>query len=498
MEQSGSPSSPAAAGSLPGWRLEHTYAGLPDLFHARVDPTPVRAPRLILFNRALAQSLGLDPAALDTPEGAALLAGNRLPPGARPLAQAYAGHQYGHFTQLGDGRALLLGEHVTPHGARFDIQLKGSGPTPFSRRGDGRAALGPMLREYLISEAMHALGIPTTRSLAVVATGEDVVRQAILPGAVLTRVAASHIRVGTFEWAAARGDAAAMQALVAYTLRRHYPDLVGAPHETLAFLEAVIARQAALIARWMLVGFVHGVMNTDNMAVSGETIDYGPCAFMEAFDPATVFSSIDAHGRYAYGNQPAIAAWNLTRFAETLLPLLDPAEEKAVELATAAVKRFADLFQQHWYTGLRQKLGLFTEEPEDVALIQKLLAWMQASHADFTNTFAELVVHPTPDRSARWDESYRAWHAEWTARLTRQPQNAAESEQLRHASNPAFIPRNHLVESALGAAERGDLVPLQTLLAVVGTPFDHRRDAPEYRVPASADLAAGYQTFCGT
>lgn len=498
MERSSARRTPEPSTAWAGWNLEHTYAGLPELFHVRVDPTPVRAPRMVLFNRPLAQTLGLDADALEGSEGVEILAGNRLPPGAAPLAQAYAGHQYGHFTKLGDGRAILLGEQITPQGQRLDVQLKGPGQTPFSRRGDGRAALGPMLREYIVSEAMHALGIPTTRSLAVVATGEEVFRQTVAPGAVLTRVAASHIRVGTFEWAAATGDTAAMRALVEYSILRHFPQLAGAPNAPLALLSAVVERQAELIARWMLVGFVHGVMNTDNMAVSGETIDYGPCAFMEAFDPATVFSSIDTHGRYAYGNQPPIAAWNLTRFAETLVPVIDDDEQKAVTAATEAVKGFADSFQQHWYAGLRRKLGLFTEEAEDIGLIQRLLAWMQANQADFTNTFAELVVHLPPDRAAQLDDTYRAWHGLWVARLHRQPQGVAESEQLRHTSNPAFIPRNHVVEAALAAAEQGDLQPIQALLEVLATPFNHRRDAPEYRCPASAEVAAGYQTYCGT
>ncbi|MEO5959393.1 MAG: protein adenylyltransferase SelO family protein, partial [Opitutaceae bacterium] len=358
--------SPEAA----GWRLEHSYAELPALFHARVAPTPVTTPRLVVLNRPLAASLGLNAVALAGDEGAAIFAGNRLPPGAAPFAQAYAGHQYGHFTTLGDGRAILLGEQITPRGERFDIQLKGAGPTPFSRRGDGRAALGPMLREYMVSEAMHALGIPTTRSLAVTATGEEVARGTLLPGAVLTRVAASHIRVGTFEWAASRGDAVALRALVDYTVRRHYGELAGVENPARALLEAAIERQAALIAQWMLVGFVHGVMNTDNMAVSGETIDYGPCAFMDAYDPATVFSSIDARGRYAYGNQPAIAQWNLARFAETLLPLLEPVEARAIAVATEALDGFAKKYQSHWLDGMRRKLGLGNEEPEDEALIE--------------------------------------------------------------------------------------------------------------------------------
>ncbi len=480
-----------------GWRLEHSYAQLPVLFHAAVAPTPVRAPQLVVLNRPLAQTLGLSADALAGDEGAAIFAGNQLPPGAAPLAQAYAGHQYGHFTTLGDGRAILLGEQITPGGERCDIQLKGAGPTPFSRRGDGRAALGPMLREYIVSEAMHALGIPTTRSLAVATTGEEVRRQTVLRGAVLTRVAASHLRVGTFEWAAARGDRAAVQTLVEYTVRRHYPEIAVTPHAAPALLEAVGERQAALIARWMLVGFVHGVMNTDNMAVSGETIDYGPCAFMDAYDPGTVFSSIDAGGRYAYGNQPGIAQWNLARLAETLLPLLHPQEEPAVAVATAALQRFVVRYQHHWLTGVRRKLGLFNEESEDLALVETLLAWMHSAKRDFTNTFAGLARALPADDPRRADAEFLRWHERWLARLARQTNAPADSDRLRRASNPAFIPRNHLVEAALAAAEQNDLSVMERLMEVLAAPYDHDRPAPAYRLPAP-DGAGAYETFCGT
>jgi uncharacterized protein YdiU (UPF0061 family) len=391
----------------------------------------------------------------------------------------------------------LLGEQITPRGERFDIQLKGSGPTPFSRRGDGRAALGPMLREYIISEAMHALGIPTTRSLAVAATGEEVWRETPQPGAVLTRVAASHIRVGTFEWASAQGDQALLRALVDYTVRRHYPNLAEAENPPLALLEAVIERQAALIAGWMQVGFVHGVMNTDNMALSGETIDYGPCAFMDAYDPATTFSSIDRHGRYAYGNQPRIAQWNLARLAEALLPLLHPEEKTAIDLANAAVQRFADRFQKHSLAGMRRKLGLFNEEPEDSALIETLLAWMHRTKADFTNTFAALAITPAGDAGKADDQAFLQWSERWRARLERQAQTPAESTQLRRENNPAFIPRNHLVEAALAAAQQGDLTVMERLLDILADPYNHDRSALEYRAPAP-DNTAGYRTFCGT
>lgn len=496
MSRLASSESPSPA-SKHGWNLKQSYARLPTLFHVAVSPTPVRAPRMVVLNRPLAESLGLAADTLAGDEGAAIFAGNRLPPGAVPLAQAYAGHQFGHFTTLGDGRAILLGEQITPRGERFDVQLKGSGPTPYSRRGDGRAGLGPMLREYIISEGMHALGIPTTRSLAVVATGEEVWRERPLPGAVLTRVAASHIRVGTFEWAAANRDDAALRALIDYTLRRHYPERANATNPARALLEAVIERQAALIAQWMLVGFVHGVMNTDNMALSGETIDYGPCAFLDSYEPATVFSSIDAHGRYAFGNQPVVAQWNVTRLAECLLPVIDPVESTAIGIAEETLPLFAERFQHHWLAGMRRKLGLFTEEPQDATLVKTLLEWMQSTKADFTNTFAALAQGSRSDEPHCTDAAFLPWRESWHARLDRQPQSPAESEQLRRASNPAFIPRNHLVEAALAAAERGDLTVMEQLLDVLATPYDHTRKAPDYCVPAPGG-SADYQTFCGT
>ena len=489
---SGLPQDPQPPGDLTsGWRLENSYGSLPQVFHFAIAPVPVRAPRLVVLNRPLAASLGLVVKALEGESGAAIFAGNLLPPGASPLAQAYAGHQFGGFTTLGDGRAILLGEQLTPQGGRFDIQLKGSGRTPYSRGGDGRAALGPMLREYIISEAMHALGIPTTRSLAVTATGEDVMRQdGPLPGAVLTRVAASHLRVGTFEWAAAAGERADLEALVGYTLQRHFPELAAAENPALVLLEAVIGRQAALIARWMGVGFIHGVMNTDNMALSGETIDYGPCAFMDAYDPATVFSSIDRHGRYAYGNQPTIAQWNLARLGEALLPLIHPEEKRAIELAVAALENFTHLYQTHWLAEMRCKLGLFNEEQADATLVHSLLEWMHRTKADFTNTFAALAQLVA-------DESFSQWQESWLARLARQPQSLEQAAQLRRAHNPAFIPRNHLVEAALAAAQQGDLGPLERLLEILATPYDCTRTAPEFLSPDPAG-GADYKTFCGT
>jgi protein adenylyltransferase len=487
-----SATSPITPGSS-GWNLEHSYSRLPALFHEHLDPTPVREPRMVVFNAPLAQSLGLNAEALA--ERAAFFAGNELPEGAEPLAQGYAGHQYGNFTPLGDGRAILLGEQVTPTGERFDVQLKGSGPTPYSRRGDGRAALGPMLREYIISEAMHALGIPTTRSLAVVTTGENVFRQESLPGAVLTRIAASHIRVGTFEWAAAHGDQSALQALADYTRQRHYPELATAEAPHLALLEAVMERQARLIAQWQCVGFIHGVMNTDNMALSGETIDYGPCAFMDTFDPATVFSSIDRHGRYAYGNQPQIAQWNLARLAEAMLPLLHADEKQAIEAANTTIEGFKTKFERHWLTGMKAKLGLFTAEADDRALIESLLTWMRDNKADFTNTFRTLSAAETKTQD---DPAFTEWHARWQARLSRQPQSASEVMEQMRAHNPAVIPRNHKVEEALAAAvERNDLSVMQRLLSVLMQPYNHSQERPEFSTPSG--LATGaYQTFCGT
>ena len=483
--------------AMAGWRLEHTYADLPPLLYADAAPTPVREPGLVVFNRPLAITLGLDPEALARPESAAIFAGNALPDGGRPIAQAYAGHQFGHFTALGDGRAILLGEQVTPAGDRADIQLKGPGKTPFSRRGDGRAALGPMLREYVVSEAMQALGIPTTRSLAVATTGEPVYRESVLQGAVLTRVAASHIRVGTMQWAAAHDDYEARLALSHYTRARHYPELTDAAEPHLELFRAIVARQAWLIARWQLVGFIHGVMNTDNMALSGETIDYGPCAFMDAYDPATVFSSIDEGGRYAYGNQPSIAQWNLARLAEAMLPLFDAAADRAVERATEVLDLFPALFNQHWLDGMRAKLGLFTPEADDEALVNDLLAWMRQRSADFTNTFRSLTGGCLVGESLNADADWQAWRGRWEARRGRQPQSPAEAGTLMRRHNPAFIPRNHNVEAALVAATvHHDLSVMEQLLDVMASPYDHDRDLPLFSAPGASDRP--YRTFCGT
>jgi uncharacterized protein YdiU (UPF0061 family) len=482
---------------MAGWRLKLTYADLPALFWTEALPTAVAKPRLVAFNAPLAIDLGLNPDAINTAEGAQMFAGNTLPPGSRPIAQAYAGHQFGHFTGLGDGRAILLGEQITPAGARVDIQLKGAGQTAYSRRGDGRAALGPMLREYIISESMAALGIPTTRSLAVVMTGEPVYRETALPGAVLTRVAASHIRVGTFQWVAAHKDPTALAALADYTRTRHFPDLAAAANPHLALFEAIGSRQARLIAQWQLVGFIHGVMNTDNMALSGETIDYGPCAFMDAYDPDTVFSSIDSDGRYAYGNQPAIGLWNLARLAEAMLPLFDADKERSVQLATDALDRYQDDFDRHWLSGMRAKLGLLTEEADDQALADDLLTWMHRQSVDFTNTFRALGTGSLLTGANAGDPDLAAWHQRWESRLARQPQSRAEADQLMRGHNPAFIPRNHLVEAALQAATTsGDTSVMQELLNVLATPYDHDRHLPTFSTPE--DPGRPYRTFCGT
>jgi serine/tyrosine/threonine adenylyltransferase len=488
---------------MAGWHLEHTYAELPQLFYSDAASTPVREPRLVAFNRPLATMLGLEPEALAGSDGAAIFSGNALPEGGRPIAQAYAGHQFGHFTALGDGRAILLGEQIAPSGDRLDIQLKGAGQTRFSRRGDGRAALGPMLREYIISEAMHALGIPTTRSLAVAKTGEPVFRETVLDGAVLTRVAASHIRVGTMQWAAAHDDQEAVRALADYTRARHYPDLADSPEPSMLYMalfDAILERQARLIALWQLVGFIHGVMNTDNMALSGETIDYGPCAFMDRYDPATVFSSIDHGGRYAYGHQPAVAHWNLARLAEAMLPLFDPDADRAAERATAVLNRFPELFERYWLDGMRAKLGLFTQEDEDKALVDDLLTWMHRRSADFTNTFRALTIGRLPGDSTNDDPEVEAWHRRLVARRARQPQSSAEAEHLMRRHNPAFIPRNHKVEEALEAATSDDdYSVMERLLDVLATPYDHDRDLPMFSTPGAADPAGvPYQTFCGT
>ena len=466
--------------------FDNTYARDLEGFYVPWKAAQVARPQLVKLNRGLAEELGLDADALDSEEGARIFAGNDIPEGALPLAQAYAGHQFGGFSpQLGDGRALLLGEVIDRNGLRRDIQLKGSGPTPFSRAGDGRAALGPVLREYLIGEAMHALGIPTTRALAAVLTGEPIYRETALPGAVLTRVAASHIRVGTFQLFAARGEQAKVRLLADYVIDRHYPELKGHAHPYLELLKHACDRQAALVARWMHVGFIHGVMNTDNMAISGETIDYGPCAFMDHYDSATVFSSIDTRGRYAYGNQPTIAQWNLARLAETVLPLIDADQKRAIALATEVIAAFPEQYERHWLKGMRAKLGLVTEDEADLNLAQGFLRAMEGNKVDTTLAFRYLgsaaLDDEEPIRALFADPSnFDLWSGHWRARLGREAVTPCERAQAMRRVNPAYIPRNHRVEEALSAAvERADYTPFETLLNILSKPFD---DQPEFAV----------------
>jgi uncharacterized protein YdiU (UPF0061 family) len=487
-----------AAGPL--FALEDTYArelaGLYQPWRAAAAPDP----RLLALNAGLARELGTDADALATPDGVAVLAGNATPDGAAPVAQAYSGHQFGWFSPvLGDGRALLLGEVIDVHGRRRDLHFKGSGRTPFARGGDGKAAVGPMLREYVIGEAMHALGIPTTRALAVVATGDRVVREVVLPGAVLTRVAASHIRVGTFQFAATQGGATLVRRLADHAIARHHPQAARAENPYLAFFEAVVDAQASLIARWMLVGFIHGVMNTDNMTISGETIDYGPCAFMDAYDPATVFSSIDHGGRYAYGNQPQIAQWNLARLAETLLGLLDADKDTAVALATGVLDSFPGRYESHWREGMRAKLGLAAEGS---ALVDELPALLHSELIDFTSFFralsASLRGAANPARALFADPSrLDSWSERWRAQLSVQGDDMDSVAAAMDRVNPIYIPRNHRVEEALGAATGGDMEPFRRLVEVLSAPFEERPGLEAYAAPAPEDFGA-YQTFCGT
>jgi uncharacterized protein YdiU (UPF0061 family) len=512
-----SPDAPAIASSATSgsghnsvrFGFKNTYARLPERFYARVDPTPVAAPRLVKINVELAQSLGLDPDALASEQGVEILAGNRVAEGSEPLAQAYAGHQFGQFVpQLGDGRANLLGEGIGCNGVRYDIQLKGSGPTPFSRRGDGRAALGPVLREYIVSEAMAALGVPTTRALAAVTTGQQVMRETVLPGAVLTRVAASHLRVGTFQYFAARGDQEGIRTLADYAIARHYPEVAQAKRPYRALLEGVISRQAHLVAQWMLLGFIHGVMNTDNTSISGETIDYGPCAFMEAYDPAMVFSSIDINGRYAYSNQAPAAHWNLTRLAEALLPVLEQEEggaEAALASAKEALATFEPQFEAARMAGLRRKLGLFTEREGDAALAEDLLERMAVNRADFTLTFRRLCdAAAGPEggvgvRALFTDPgAYDSWAAAWRRRLEEESAAGQARAAAMRRSNPAFIPRNHVVQAALDAAfNRQDFQPFEELLDVGSRPYEDRPDLERYTIPARPEECVR-ATFCGT
>jgi uncharacterized protein YdiU (UPF0061 family) len=479
------------------FRFEHTYAGLPAGFHSVVQPTPVHSPRLLLLNEALAAELGIHTAGCGESDWANMLSGNAMPPGSQPLAQAYAGHQFGHFTMLGDGRALLLGEHRTPTGQLFDIQLKGSGPTPYARRGDGRAALGPMLREYIISEAMHALGIPTSRSLVVVATGEPVMREQVLPGAVLTRVMDSHLRVGHFEYASHFLGTNDLETLVHYALQRHYPQVAPEESPALTLLQEVAKRQTELVVEWMRVGFIHGVMNTDNMSMAGLTFDYGPCAFMNAYHPGTVFSSIDRQGRYAFAMQPGIVQWNLVCLANALIPLIHENVDHAVILARQVIDAYPDRFADAWLSMMRRKLGLTGEQPGDKALADELLHWMQQHRADYTHTFLQLM-DVMPEGVLQLTPSFVAWKEKYNKRQQEQEGGREAGLALMRNANPVYIPRNHRVEAALEAAQvHADLKPVQQLLEVLRSPYAMQSGRDEFlHGPEGGD--AGYQTFCGT
>ena len=478
-----------------GWKFEHSYITLPQDFFVEQQPIKVANPKLILLNEPLLESLGLNKEALSHAAWGNIFSGNHIPLDAHPIAEAYAGHQFGHFAELGDGRAVLLGEQMAPDGKRFDIQFKGSGQTPYSRRGDGRAALGPMLREYIISEYMYALKIPTTRSLAVVTTGENVVRDEILPGAILTRVAQSHIRVGTFQYASSLNDIHKLKALADYTINRHYVACKESENPYLGFLNAVIAKQAALVAQWMHIGFIHGVMNTDNMSISGETIDYGPCAFMDHYHPETVFSSIDRQGRYAYGNQPPIAQWNLARFAETLLPLIDQDPNKSIELASQAINNFSDQFKTSWLQGMRIKIGLFHEEPTDIDLINELLALIQKNKADYTLTFRHLASDTILKDAIFKDASFQAWHKNWMHQVQSQKEGEEASRHIMLKHNPAVIPRNYLVEKVLSMAViEQDYKLLNDFIEALLSPYEESKIFSE--PPLEEDMT--YRTFCGT
>ena len=489
--------------------FDNSFVTLSDRFYSRQAPTPVANPQIIKLNDALVEQLGLDAGYLHSSQGIAVLAGNHLPDGANPIAMAYAGHQFGHWVpQLGDGRAVLLGEVVDKDGQRFDLQLKGAGPTPYSRNGDGRAAIGPVIREYIVSEAMAALGVPTTRALSAVTTGEAVYRESALPGAVLTRVASSHIRVGTFQYFAARKDNDAIQQLTNYVIQRHYPDCAQAQSPALALLEAVIQQQANLVAQWQSIGFIHGVMNTDNASVAGITIDYGPCAFMDTYNPETVFSSIDHAARYAYQNQPGIAQWNMANFAQCLLPLINDDEQKALSAAQQAIDDFPAHYEKVYLHIFRKKLGLANEQENDAALVTDLLNAMAAQQADFTNTFRALCnICPgnanTEQNNASFfdqfanDTAARDWLADWQHRLVNESAQPADSVALMKASNPAYIPRNHKVEAALAAAQQHDYNPTHELVEVLSAPYLLQEKYADYTTPPSSDERV-LATFCGT
>ena len=480
-----------------GWHFDNTYSKLPKSFLENIKPVPVKDPKLIILNKNLAEQLNLDFSKFSDTDLAKMFSGNNLPEGSETIAQAYAGHQFGHFTMLGDGRAVMLGEHLDKDNNRFDIQFKGSGRTSFSRSGDGRAVLGPMLREYIISEAMHALNIPTTRSLAVVSTGEDVIREQMLPGAILTRVASSHIRVGTFQYIAATQNADDLKTLFNYTIDRHYPEIKDSKTKALDLLNLLMKKQCELVINWMRVGFIHGVMNTDNMTVSGETIDYGPCAFMDQYHPQTVFSSIDQNGRYSYNNQPRITKWNLARFAECIIPLIDQDEQKAISIATETINNFEKLYEEKWLNMMRDKLGLFGEDRDDKHLIFELLTWMENNKADFTNTFCNLMDIQSIKDPIYQNQEYLNWTAKWKKRLEKNNTEKEKYLELMRSVNPIFIPRNHKVEEALKDASENKLETLNQLLEVIKYPYKDNGMLKDYQQPMSNENG-NYKTFCGT
>ena len=479
-----------------GWCFDNTYYRLSDIFKEDIKPIPVKKPELVLINKTLAENLNLNFSNLDNQELSELFSGNSLPKGSNSIAQAYAGHQFGHFTMLGDGRAVLIGEHLSKDNKRYDIQFKGSGKTAFSRNGDGRAALGPMLREYVISEAMNGLGIPTTRSLAVVKTGEDVIRETSLPGAILTRIASSHIRVGTFQYIAARQKKDEIEVLLNYVIDRHYPDIKNSKNKAAELLSIVLEKQINLVVNWMRVGFIHGVMNTDNMSISGETIDYGPCAFMDTYDPKTVFSSIDQMGRYAYFNQPVITKWNLSRFAECLIPLIDKNQEKAIELATEIINSFEKKYEEKWLNMMRDKLGLFGMDEKDKFLILDLLTWMHQKKIDYTNIFCHLMNENIKEDKDYEDEDFKNWKKRWNERLKTNNNTPEKSLKLMRSANPIVIPRNHKVEEALEAAEKNNFKPITRLVEILKDPYSQQKNIINYQIPSNSEKK--YQTFCGT
>ena len=479
-----------------GWCFDNSYHKLSNTFKQDINPIPVKKPELVLLNKKLAENLNLDFTNLDNREISELFSGNSLPDGSNSIAQAYAGHQFGHFTMLGDGRAVLIGEHLSKNNERFDIQFKGSGKTTFSRNGDGRAALGPMLREYIISEAMNGLNIPTTRSLAVVKTGEEVIRETSLPGAILTRVASSHIRVGTFQYIAARQKKEELQILLDYVINRHYPNIKDSQNKALEILNIVLEKQIDLVVSWMRVGFIHGVMNTDNMSISGETIDYGPCAFMDIYDPKTVFSSIDQMGRYAYCNQPLITKWNLARFAECLIPLIDADQNKAITYATDKVNSFEKKYEEKWLNMMRNKLGLFEADEKDKFLILDLLTWMHQKKADYTNTFCYLMNEKIQKDKIYENKEFLNWKKRWEERLQYDGNTTDEYMKLMRAFNPFVIPRNHKVEEALKAAAEDNLIPTIQLIEILKNPYLKQKNIIDYQIPPNSNK--NYQTFCGT